>query len=924
MALKTLNKEAYIACARQMVAEGCVLLKNDNQALPVRKNEKVAVFGRCAFNYYKSGLGSGGMVNTSYEVSILDALKACEDIEVNEELLGIYEEWIKEHPYDKGQGWGKTPWSQEEMPVTDRMLEIAKEAEVALVIIGRTAGEDQDNRNEEGSYLLTSVELDLLEKVSKANTRTIVLFNVGNVLDMKWAKTISPAAILYAWQGGQEGGNGVLDVLMGRVTPSGKLATTIASSIEDYPSTKNFGSLEKNYYAEDIYVGYRYFETFEEGRDCVMYPFGFGMSYTTFEMDAALTQTSKEEIIVEVKVKNTGAYAGKEVALVYIDLPQKELAKPKRVLAGFAKTHCLAPNEEETLTITCKKSYFASYDETGITGHASSWVLEEGTYEVLVGGDIRAAKACGTWTQELQVLETLEQTCAPVEAFERMTRKQDANGSFILAWEKVPVKEIPLEKQLKDNAPVEIPYTGDKGYKLSDVYHKKITLDEFIAQLSDEDLIGIFHGEGMCSNRVTPGVAAAFGGVTDSLAEFGIPAAACADGPSGIRMDCGTKAFSMPNGAAIASSYNQELTEELFEYVGLELRKNKIDSLLGPGINILRNPLNGRNFEYFSEDPLLTGKLCVAQLKGFEKVGVTGTIKHFCANNQEQNRYNVESVVSEKALREIYLKGFEIAVKEGGAKSIMTTYNPVNGLWTAGYFELCTMVLRKQWGYQGMVMSDWWAVANWPNGESAKEIHAPMVQAQNDVFMVCTNSQGDLHMDDVVECLEKGVITRAELQRNAKNVMNFLLGSLAMQRLLGIEEELVIEGFSSEEEEGEKLFEMESYKADEETGIIVVDREPFVGEAGKHVVFELEYTRPGLYELEIEYSSENGELAQLPVSVYYNNMYQTTISVNGTNGQAKTITYPYGPMSGRMFYWKFVFGSDGLTIRRVRMIPKEH
>ena len=922
MSLPTLNRQEYISYARQMVAEGCVLLKNENQTLPILESEKVAIFGRCAFNYYKSGLGSGGMVNTSYVVSILDALKSYDKIKVNEELLGIYEAWIEEHPYDKGQGWGKTPWSQEEMPLTERMIEIAKDTDVALVIIGRTAGEDQDNKNEAGSYRLTDIELDLIDKVSKACPRTAVLFNVGNTVDMQWSKTIHPAAMMYVWQGGQEGGNGVLDVLTGAVSPCGKLATTIAETIEDYPSTANFGSLEKNYYAEDIYVGYRYFETFAGKSERLLYPFGFGLSYTSFAVDAKLAQVQEEDFAVQVCVKNTGTCAGKETVFIYVDLPMKELAKPKRVLAGFAKTKKLLPQEEQQLTVVCQKSYIASYDETGKTGQASAWVLEEGRYAVAVGGDVHTAKIYAEWTQEQQVLEQLAEACAPVEAFERMTQMKDAEGNWSFAWESCPTKTIPLEEQLQTYAPKEISYTGNQNYKLSDVYNKKISMDTFVAQLSDEELIGLFHGEGMCSNRVTPGVASAFGGVTDALADFGIPAAACADGPSGIRIDCGTKAFSVPNGAAIASSFNQELAEQLFSCVGLELRKNKIDSLLGPGVNILRHPLNGRNFEYFSEDPLVTGKLCAAQLRGFEKAGVTGTIKHFCANNQEQNRYSVDAVVSERALREIYLKGYEISVKEGKAKSIMTAYNPLNGIWTAGNFELCTVILREQWGYQGIVMSDWWANANWPGEVATKENHAPMVQAQNDIFMVCQNSQKDLRSDNVLEMLEKGVIKRAELQRNAKNILGFILGSLAMKRALGIEEKLVLEGYEQEDEAGEQLFEMESFCADAESGVLVMEREAFVGEAGKHVFFEFELVRQGLYELEVEYSSESGELAQLPLSIYYNNMYVATLNVNGTNGQCKKASCPVGPIAGRMFYFKFVFASDGLMVRRITMTPK--
>lgn len=919
--MKTLRRDDYIACARQMVAEGCVLMKNENQTLPVKKGDKVAVFGRCAFNYFKSGLGSGGMVNTSYEISILDALKACEDIELNQELLGIYEDWIKENPYDKGQGWGKTPWSQKEMPLTDRMVQIAQETDVAIVIIGRTAGEDQDNRDEEGSYRLTATELDMIRKVSEVCERTVVVFNVGNIVDMKWSIELQPAAMLYAWQGGQEGGNGVVDILMGNVTPCGKLATTVAEDITDYASNKNFGNLDKNYYAEDIYVGYRYFETFPEAAKKVLYPFGYGLSYTTFDKTAALKNVDNNNIEVEVTVKNTGNYSGKEVAIVYIDFPQKYIGKPKRVMAGFSKTKTLAPGEVQVLTIVCAKSHIASYDETGVTGYASAWVLDEGIYEVYVGGNIREATLCGSWTQELQLIEQLEQACAPVEEFERMVRVPDGKGDCTLAWEKCPTQKESLAALLQKYEPQEIAYTGDKGYKLADVYSNKIDMDTFVGQLTDEELVCLFHGEGMCSNRVTPGVASAFGGVTDRLAELGIPAAACSDGPSGIRMDCGTKAFSGPNGAVIASSFNLELAEDLYEYVGLELRKNNIDTLLGPGINIMRHPLNGRNFEYFSEDPLLTGLLCAAQLKGMEKAKVTGTIKHFCANNQETNRYDVESVVSERALREIYLKGFEISVKEGGARSIMTAYNPVNGIWTAGHFPLCTVILRNNWHYDGIVMSDWWAKSNWEGEAADASNNGPMVRAQNDLFMCCQNTQQDVNADKVMDMLSEGRITRAQLQRNAKNILNFLMKTPAMDRILGVEEELIAEGFESEAEEEQLIAEMQSFSADEVTGIIDGDIDNVVGEAGKAVVFDLEFSRNGKYELEITYSSESGELAQLPVSIYYNGMYVTTASVKGTQGEVKTITHTMAYIQGRRFFFRFVFGSNGLKLHHLKMTP---
>lgn len=276
-----LDMEKYKQLARQAVAEGCVLLKNENNTLPVKKGETVSVFGRIQLNYYKSGTGSGGLVNTRYVTGILDALRQEKEIHVNEELAAVYEKWCEGHPFDKGKGWGQEPWSQEEMPLPDNVAKRAAQiSDVALVIIGRTAGEDQDTKAEPGSYLLTEEEEAMIRTVSRHFTRTAVLLNVGNIIDMKWVETCKPSAVLYVWQGGMEGGSGVADVLTGRVNPCGRLSDTIARSIEDYPSSSCFGDQYRNFYTEDIYVGYRYFET--TAKDKVLYPFGFGLSYTHF------------------------------------------------------------------------------------------------------------------------------------------------------------------------------------------------------------------------------------------------------------------------------------------------------------------------------------------------------------------------------------------------------------------------------------------------------------------------------------------------------------------------------------------------------------------------------------------------------------------------------------------------------------------
>jgi len=420
-----LDLKKYAELARRATAEGCVLLENENQALPLRTGDKVAVFGRTAFRYYKSGLGSGGLVNTRYVVGILDALKECREISLDEELLKIYEAWLQENPYDEGEGWGKVPWSQKEMPVTEEMLELAKKDDAALVIIGRTAGEDQDNKAEAGSYCLSETEEELIAKVCAANKRTIVALNVGNIIDMSWVEKYHPQAVIYIWQGGQEGGNGTVDVLTGKVNACGKLTDTIAKTISDYPSTENFGDPEENIYAEDIYVGYRYFETF--AKDKVLYPFGYGLSYTTFSIKAELTENTAEKITVQAAVTNTGAVSGKEVVQIYVKAPTGKLGNPARKLIGFTKTGELAPGTTETVTITVPKYLMASYDDGGITGHKSCYVLEEGTYEIYAGSDVRSAEKTGAYEEAFTVVEQLREISAPVDRFKRLKAVENAD-----------------------------------------------------------------------------------------------------------------------------------------------------------------------------------------------------------------------------------------------------------------------------------------------------------------------------------------------------------------------------------------------------------------------------------------------------------------------------------------------------------------
>ena len=911
----TFDWKEYAAIAREAAAEGCVLLRNENHALPIREGEKVSIFGRIQFDYYKSGTGSGGMVNTPYVVSILDGLKNSAGVTINEELLGIYEEWVRENPFDRGAGWASEPWCQKEMELSEELVKKASsQSDAALVVIGRSAGEDNDNSATKGSYLLTEEEERMLALVCANFERTAVILNVGNIIDMKWVETYQPQAVLYAWQGGMEGGNGVADVLTGKVTPAGKLSDTIAYDINDYPSTENFGGKERNFYTEDIYVGYRYFET--AAKDKVMYPFGFGLSYTEFESRVTGYDLTDRKVSLKVLVKNTGEVCGKEVIQVYYCPPQGKLAKPARNLIRFGKTELLAPGEEQELSFSFDIYEIASYDFCGYTGHKSCFVLEAGTYEIYVGNNVRDAELSGTFRiGELLVTEELSEACAPVVPFSRMRFEMQADGSAQRKWESVPLRTIDLPSRIAKNRPMNAPYKGDQGWKLDDVRQEKTTMEEFLSQLSDEDLICLTRGEGMCSPKATPGIAAAFGGVTESLKHFGIPVAGCSDGPSGIRMDCGTRAFSLPNGTLLACSFNTSLAERLYQMEGMELRKNKIDSLLGPGINIHRNPLNGRNFEYFSEDPYLTGAMAAAELRGMHKYGVTGTIKHFACNNQETQRHSADSVVSERALREIYLKAYEMCVKEADAYCIMSTYGPLNGLWTAGNYDLITTILRGQWGYQGLVMTDWWAKINEEGEDGYRENTTPMVRAQNDVYMVNGDALTNSNHDNTPEGLASGKITRGELLRNAANICRVVMRSPAMEFFCGQEDEC--EEVNIPETSKIEVTVMPPATVTEDTELDITNLKT---DAGCDMQYSVKIPNRGIYRLEMKMKSDLGELAQMTVCVSRNNTFLKAVTISGTHGEWVTKTIEFDVFASIDNYLDLYFSQSGIDIGGLRIV----
>lgn len=754
---------------RKVTAEGCVLLKNDD-TLPLC-NRQFALFGRCQINTFYVGYGSGGDVKPPYKVSILEGLRAG-GANLDSRVAETYEHWAKNRIPDEGY-WGHWPMSYKEMPVKDEFIaSAAKRNTTAVVVIGRAAGEDRENRIEKGSWYLTDTEENLLALTRKYFKKVCVIINSGSIMDVTRIEKHKPDALMFVWQGGQETGNAVADVLLGKVSPSGKLTDTIAK-IEDYPSYKYFGNKKYNNYVEDIYVGYRYFNTFV--RDKIIYPFGFGLSYTKFEItDCKVKQNAETAATVTFTVKNTGGFKGKQVVQVYLSAPQGKLGKPSRELVSYVKTKELAPNETQSLSVTVELKDFASFDDTGISGYKNSFVLESGEYKIFVGENVNEAKQIFSLNLEKTVLiKACEEACAPRYSYKRMV---NANG---LRYEDTPVATVNLRERVQSRLPETLKEKGNTYYKLQDVIDGRITLDEFVAEFTPEELEAITRGSlYMMNSPYGPkGNAGTFGANCQSLFDKGIPTISTNDGPSGARLQAHSTL--LPNGVALASTFNDELVENLAYEFGKEVIERKSHVLLAPGINIHRNPLCGRNFEYFSEDPYLTGKMAVAYIKGVQGAGASATPKHFACNNQESKRSKNDSRVSQRALREIYLKGFEICIKEAKPDCIMTSYNKLNGVYNYFNYELVTTILRDDWGYEGCVMTDWWMKSGKSEVFKTLENQAYRVRAQVDVFMPGAPNFGRFKGKSdgtILKSLkDKDGITLAELQRSAKNVLKLCI-----------------------------------------------------------------------------------------------------------------------------------------------------
>lgn len=692
--------------ARQAAAEGAVLLKNDN-VLPLKESTTVSLFGRTYKDYFFVGYGSGGDVIRPYNIDIAEGIENCDKLNLNYTLHNIYTEWREKNPVSHGY-WAHWPLRYWEMPLSDETVKNARaNSDVAVVTIGRSSGEDRDCDLENGSYFLHDEEIEMLDLVTSYFEKVVVLLNVGNIIDMSWVKHYGDkiGAVMYVWQGGMESGNAVADLLCGNVNPCGKLTDTIARNYYDYPSSAQFGSKKANEYTEDIFVGYRYFESF--AKEKVLYPFGFGLSYTTFDIKCDKAEANGNGFDFEFTVTNTGDLAGKETVQLYLNKPCGKLGNPKRILVDFAKTDLIEPNGSQKVTMSVDMYQLTSYDDCGSTNNASAYVTEKGEYDFYAGSNVRSTEKVFTYYQEnTEVWEQLKQVCAPKSDF-LVWRAEEKHGNYFLSTKMVAKEKYDLATRILNNLPADIEQTGDKGIKLQDVKDGKTTLDEFVAQLDNVELEAITRGDyKMNSPLGAKGNAGAYGGVLESLREKGVKPIITTDGPSGIRiLSCCSL---LPIGTLLACTFDTKLVEKLYSIVAKEMKEKGSDVLLAPGMNIHRNPLCGRNFEYFSEDPYVSGKMGAACVRGVQSLGGSACPKHFACNNQELARTTNDSQVSERALREIYLKAFEICVKEAHPKNIMTSYNKINGVWSHYNYDTCVTVLRNEWGYEGNVMTDWW------------------------------------------------------------------------------------------------------------------------------------------------------------------------------------------------------------------------
>ncbi len=761
----------HIALSRNAASQGMVLLKNNNNALPLAKGEKIALFGKATIEYIKGGGGSGD-VNCPYVRNIYEGFEEKEKegkVKIFMPLVDFYKEYVKRESvnvlteeqinarwdivnnmefcqlrddmtYDTFAAMHVT-----EAEVPDELIKSASEnADTAIITLSRFSAEGVDRRPQCGDYYLSELEKNLIDRATELFSKVIIVINSGATMDCEYfAENDKVQAILFGWQGGIEGGSAIADILCGDVNPSGKMVDTIATTYDCYPCKDDFReSFWYCDYSDDIYVGYRYFETIPGAEKYVRYPFGFGLSYTKFSFSGKACLESEGKIVAVVTVKNIGDVAGREVVQLYYSAPQGKLGKPAKELAAYKKTKLLAPGESETVVVSFDINDMASFDDLGKI-QKTAYVLEKGTYTFHIGTSVRdTEKLSFEYTLENdKVVEQLKQWCKPTKLAKRML----SDGSY----EELPMGEAnyyyePVPEMVA-SAPEELVKFDDIG--------KKCTIEEFIKQFTIEELCDFVGGQPPTGVANT----GCFGPIKHRLDTPAIPTA---DGPAGLRLntETGIPTTAWPCATLLACSWDPDLIYEVGAAGGAEVRENNIGIWLTPALNIHRDPLCGRNFEYYSEDPLVAGKSAAAAIRGMQSSKIAVSMKHFACNNKEANRYQNDSRLSERALREIYLKGFEIAVKESDPITVMSSYNLINGQHTSESWELLTGILRYEWGFKGMVETDW-GVKNDPVKE---------VKAGNDLKMPTG------YPDELKAAVDNGELTRAELELCVRRILEMM------------------------------------------------------------------------------------------------------------------------------------------------------
>ncbi len=762
--------EKNISLSKEAASEGMVLLKNDG-ALPLKKGEAIALFGKATIEYIKGGGGSGD-VHCPYIRNIYDgfALKEKEGkVKIHYPLVDFYKTYVeKESVNVLTEEQINARWDivnnmefcterddmtydtfaamhVKEAQVPDELIvNAADNSDTAIITLSRFSAEGVDRRPIPGDYYLSELEKRLIDRCTQLFRKTIIVINSGAQIDCEYfAENEKINAVLFGWQGGMEGGAAIADILCGDTNPSGKLADTIAKSYDCYPTKNDFWECFDHVdYTDDIYVGYRYFESIPGAKASVRYPFGFGLSYTEFSLSNILMFRHNDTVHCVADVKNTGNYPGKEVVQIYFNAPDGFLGKPKMQLCAFTKTRLLSPGEKQSIHMTFEISSMASFDDSGKIAK-SSYVLEKGIYNFYVGTSVENnfLNEFSLTLDEDLIISELRSLCSP-----RLLKKRlRSDGTY----ESLPSCESDYyygEVTASDaTAPTE--------KKIFDDINESVSLDEFTAQLTIEELAFLVGGQ--------PPTGVANTGCFGGLERLSIPAIPTADGPAGLRLETktGIPTTAWPCATLLACTWNTELIEKVGAGGGGELRENNLGVWLAPALNIHRDPLCGRNFEYYSEDPFLAGKCAAAAVRGIQSQKVAVSIKHFACNNKEANRFASDSRLSERALREIYLKAFEITVKEADPWTLMSSYNLINGIHTSESYELLTCILREEWGFRGMVVTDW-GVKNRPVIE---------VKAGNDMKMHCG------YPDELLAAYKNGELTRAELELCVKRILSMFM-----------------------------------------------------------------------------------------------------------------------------------------------------